>query len=349
LGFHLADGAVYTYLQGNEYEDITASWDWNRIPGITSDGKTPLSCDQAQFVGLESFVGGASDGRIGLAAMRYANPRGGPLRWQKTWFFFDEDVQHVMISGLKADNDDASTVFSVLDQRRRAGDVFVNGVASGNAQKRDSTSPETLWHGGVGYVFGSGDGSNKAIELQLVTGDQTGNWAAIGTSTQPPTTVDLFEASLKHHTLDPVAYTVYPGTSSSEAFAHKRDATRVRTVRNDASVSAAFDESARVAMVVFWDRTGGSVAFANPGSSPFTINSDSNVAVIYAVNSGEVTVSDPSQTLSEVKLTFSHESGEGQGGRMRRTRELNGKKEVMFEMPTGGVAGSSVTQNIMWN
>ena len=30
LGFHLSDGTVYTYLKGNEYEDIAASWDWNR-------------------------------------------------------------------------------------------------------------------------------------------------------------------------------------------------------------------------------------------------------------------------------------------------------------------------------
>ena len=30
LGFHLSDGTLYTYLQGDEYEDIAAAWDWNR-------------------------------------------------------------------------------------------------------------------------------------------------------------------------------------------------------------------------------------------------------------------------------------------------------------------------------
>lgn len=29
FGFHLSDGTLYTYLQGNEYEDIAAAWDWN--------------------------------------------------------------------------------------------------------------------------------------------------------------------------------------------------------------------------------------------------------------------------------------------------------------------------------
>lgn len=29
FGFHLSDGTLYTYLDGDEYEDIAASWDWN--------------------------------------------------------------------------------------------------------------------------------------------------------------------------------------------------------------------------------------------------------------------------------------------------------------------------------
>ena len=36
LGFHLADGAVYQHINGDEYEDIVAAWDWNLIPGILS-------------------------------------------------------------------------------------------------------------------------------------------------------------------------------------------------------------------------------------------------------------------------------------------------------------------------
>jgi hypothetical protein len=33
LGFHLADGTLYTYLLGDEYEDIAAASGWNLIPG----------------------------------------------------------------------------------------------------------------------------------------------------------------------------------------------------------------------------------------------------------------------------------------------------------------------------
>ena len=70
LGFHLADGATYTYVTGVEYEDISAAWDWNLIPGTTVDyGATPLSCDTENQVGIEDFVGGVSDGKLGAAVM----------------------------------------------------------------------------------------------------------------------------------------------------------------------------------------------------------------------------------------------------------------------------------------
>ena len=70
FGFHLADGTTYTYVTGDEYEDIAAAWDWNMIPGTTVDyGATPLNCDTENQVGVENFVGGASTGKLGAAVM----------------------------------------------------------------------------------------------------------------------------------------------------------------------------------------------------------------------------------------------------------------------------------------
>ena len=70
FGFHLADGTTYTYVTGDEYEDIAAAWDWNMIPGTTLNyGATPLSCDTENQAGVENFVGGTSTGKIGAAVM----------------------------------------------------------------------------------------------------------------------------------------------------------------------------------------------------------------------------------------------------------------------------------------
>ncbi|OAQ96869.1 hypothetical protein LLEC1_07261, partial [Akanthomyces lecanii] len=35
LGYHLGQGTLFTYVDGAEYKDIWASWDWNLIPGTT--------------------------------------------------------------------------------------------------------------------------------------------------------------------------------------------------------------------------------------------------------------------------------------------------------------------------
>ena len=152
LGFHLADGAVYQHINGDEYEDIVAAWDWNLIPGITVDyGATPLSCDQTRQTGIDSFVGGASDGLVGAVAMRFENPLTRNLNFRKSWFFLEEDVQVVIISEIVSVTE--VEVFSVLDQRRAFGDVFVDGNTSTGG---NFSNPSTLWHGGVGYKFNSG-------------------------------------------------------------------------------------------------------------------------------------------------------------------------------------------------
>lgn len=189
-GFHLADGTTYTYRVGNEYEDIAAAWDWNLIPGTTVDyGATKLECNTAGQKGKHSFVGGASNGKVGVAAMRYTNPVTGNLSWQKAWFFFDDGTQKVLLSSLASKT--SNPVYSVLDQRRHVGPVYVNGheLTSANAT---TPSAKTLWHANTGYVF---DG----LTVTVNTGDRTGAWAALGASVQPPETVDLFAAYIEHN------------------------------------------------------------------------------------------------------------------------------------------------------
>ena len=46
FGFHLSDGTLYTYVEGDEYEDIAAMWDWNSTSFILfSIQDLPLSFD----------------------------------------------------------------------------------------------------------------------------------------------------------------------------------------------------------------------------------------------------------------------------------------------------------------
>ncbi|PSS37709.1 hypothetical protein PHLCEN_2v402 [Hermanssonia centrifuga] len=336
LGFHLSDGAVYTYLQGTEYEDIAASWDWNLIPGITVDyDGTPLTCDQAQFTGLNPFAGGVSNEQTGIAAMRFTNPLTGSLSWQKAWFFLENDIQHVMIPAISSTTD--NPVFTVLDQKRHNGQILVDGFPTG--EKTNFTRPLSLWHDNVGYIF---DQTEEPLALSIEVGPKTGNWSAIGISAQGLATVDLFAAWIDHGTTPPapLSYSVFPAVDEP-SFTHKVSDMQVQNIANNASVSAIYDAGHRTAMIVFWADAGGSVQFI-PGlfHSPITVTSNANAAIIYQLDTGNVTVSDPSQTLSCIELTFTA----GPGGPLPPRWGDTLSKQLNLNLPTGGLAGSSVSE-----
>ncbi|KAG1749613.1 polysaccharide lyase family 8 protein [Suillus paluster] len=331
LGFHLADGVVYTYIEGDEYEDIAAAWDWNLIPGITVDyNATVLDCAHTKYIGKEAFVGGVSDGQVGVAAMRFTNPMTKSLSWQKTWFFLENDVQYVMIANISSKTD--APVFSVLDQRRFKDNVFVDGMGTFGG---NFTDPHTLWHGDVGYEF---QAANGTYELSVEWGNRTGDWSSTGVWTGQET-VELFAAWLHHKDLSaPISYTVYPAVDYS-TFTLKRASTNLTEIQNNASVSALLDQDQDTVFGVFWDTSGGSFTFTDVIYGPMRIESSAQAAFIYRIETGNLTVADPSQKLSH--LTFKISMGDGLG-----LCEWGGESSVTahFDMPRNGLAGSSVSQ-----
>ncbi|KAJ7488318.1 polysaccharide lyase family 8 protein [Mycena latifolia] len=341
FGFHLSDGALRTYLQGNEYEDIAAAMDWNLVPGITVDyGATPLNCAQTQFVGIEKFVGGASDGTLGVATMRYTNPLTHSLHWQKAWFFLADDVQLVMVANISSATN--ATIMSVLDQRLHSGAVVLDSTTHVTASRQGVRGAQSLWHGDVGYSFTSPAGS---FSLSLQVGQKTGNWSAIGTSTQPPNTVDLFSAWIVHDAPNAsLAYTIFPGTDLP-TFLDKRARSQVRVIQNDALVSAALDPGSTSLMAVFWAAGGGSVDVSPNSPAGFRISTNGTAALMFDWDSGALTVSDPTQALVALSVTLS--VGPSAGGRAMAARLGGGlSRTVTFTLPSGGLAGSGLSKNV---
>jgi len=334
IGFHLADGTTYTYIKGDEYEDISAAWDWNLIPGITTDyGATPLSCATENTAGVESFVGGVSNGKLGAAVMRYTNPLTKALTFQKTWFYFENDIHHVMVSVL--DSQSNASIFSVLDQRKHQGPIYVNSrpVSSGNFSR-----PRTLFHADTGYLF------EDTTQLSISAGERTGNWTAIGTSQQPAETVDLFAAWIPH---DPsqldrsVSYTAFPGRSRQEFYADASTCPLQRLCE-DTVVSAVQDRAHATTMMAFWQSSGGTVRIpASWQSGAVTVTSDSALVAIFDQKSWTVTVADPTQFLDSARLTFElRESKPWRWGH-------SSTKTVQITFPAAPSAGSSVSQSLL--
>lgn len=317
-------------MRGDEYEDIAAAWDWNLIPGTTVDyGATPLNCANAGWKGLESFVGGVSNGETGAAAMRYLNPYTKALGWQKAWFFLDDDTQYVMIANLTSLSS-AAPVYSVLDQRRLSdsGPVYVDNEVFDTPGNETFDRTVSLWHGGVGYYFDAG-----STVLSLFVGERTGAWSAIGTSTQPPETVDLFAAWIEHQDLtQPVSYTIFPSTTFDD-FQIKTAYRMIIPLQNDAHISAVLDVDYNTISAVFWDASGGTLFIDNGPLSygPTSITVSGAVALMLNLDTETLTVSDPSQTLTEVDVLV-----EG-------IKETPLACTVNLPPGPGGLAGSSVT------
>jgi len=336
FGFHLSDGALRTYVRGNEYENIAASQDWNRIPGITTDyGATPLDCADTGALGVENFVGGASDGSVGVAAMRYTNPKTKNLHWNKAWFFLDNDVQFVMVSNITSASN--ASVISVLDQKLHNGAIILDGATRTDSVQKSfaqhGLSGQSLWHSNVGYIFPNSTSGND-FSLSVEVGEKTGNWSNIGTSTQPPTTVDLFSAWVTHNSLNTsLAYSIFPGADHN-TFLDKSSKSRLTVVQNDATASALLDDANAKAMAVVWAAGGATMNFAPGSPATFTIATNATAALSFDLKSGTLTVSDPTQTLAALSVTLNV-------GRAKVSKTLN------FALPSaGGLGGSSVSQNV---
>ena len=333
FGFHLADGTVYTHINGDEYEDIVAAWDWNLIPGITVDyGATELACNMTRKTGTQTFVGGASDGLVASVAMRYENPISKSLNWRKTWFFLADDVQFVMVARITSST--TAPVLSVLDQRKATGNVLVNGATTTGG---NFSHPSTLWHGGVGYVFNVTDPVTLTVDVSTKTGD----WSTIGSASEPPVTVDMFTAYLTHNDITAdISYLVYPATTA-DSFATKASATNVHVIRNDGSISALVDNAHNTAYGVFWDAGKFTIPALTSGGAPITVQSSGTANIILHMDTWTVTVADPTQLLAALTLNFTLGSGTAPAG-----WGSSKTKSLQFTLPSGGIAGSSLTQTL---
>jgi hypothetical protein len=343
FGFHLADGVVYTYLQGDEYEDIAAAWDWNLIPGITTDyANTPLTCATTTQNGLSAFVGGVSDGKVGAAVMQYTNPLTNALSWDKSWFFLDNDIQVVMILNIVSTS--AAPVFSVLDQKKHNGKIWVDDkvvTTSGNFSAVD------LWHDGVGYVL-ERQLNGHGTQLSLSVGNKTGNWTSLGTSTQPSETVDLFAAWIAHNPLSlstPYYYYVFPATSNYTTFKSKADLAKsnIQVLSNTPALSLLFDRSHQKAYIIF--STAGQVVVPFEGGTWFWqtglwVKTSSPIALILDLKNYKLTVSDPSQSLTTVTITLTWEWFSPPKGWKQNPIKLK------ITLPQGGQAGQSVVKSL---
>ncbi|KAG2201019.1 hypothetical protein INT47_006563 [Mucor saturninus] len=338
FGFHLSDGAIYSYLDGNEYSDVFAAWDWNLIPGTTVDyGATPFGCNITQFYGNTTFVGSVTpsykDGyssKGGMAVMQYLNPMTGSLRWEKTYFFFP-GFYAVQIGPIESQTD--APVITTLDQSNLKGDVYVNGklASGGGGDITSSQKNQTVWHNKILYTI-----LDDKLALKINTDGRTtnNNWSTIGIS-QGLATQRIFTATLEHSAASlknasqtkPSSYVAQLGVDAKTSDIDKI----VQLVYQDdeklGKVRGAYNPKDQTIALAFW--TAGS--YASPWK--LSVKTDQPILTFFTKESSGyvMTVSDPTQLLTQVNIEIT---------------QTNSTRQLQISLPSSPSAGSSVSYNL---
>jgi chondroitin AC lyase len=307
-GLHLADGAMYLYQTGREYENIQPVWDWHRLPGTTCDQSiTDLRPGKERCRLTTSFVGGVSDGRHGVAAFDY---RRDGLAARKSWFFLDDTI---ICLGAGIEAEQSGQVLTSVQQSLLQGAVV---TPSGPAKKGALALRPGDWvqHADIGYLILDGD------KTTLNVGQQKGSWkSVIGRRSDAPECGDVFSLWLDHGrspTNQSYAYAIFPQASPSK-MAQRVACPGFKILSNTRGLQAV--EVAGGVQAVFYA----------PGelklSSGQTITTDTPCIVGWPqCSAGEsLFVAEPTQTKTGLQLKL-------------------GGKTISVKLPAGGEAGKTV-------
>lgn len=246
LGRYLADGAMYVYLSGKEYENIYPLWDWHKIPGTTcvNSDSALKPTEQSSYI-KSDFVGGVSDGKYGFAFMDLQRDE---IKGRKAWFFFDSVIACL---GAGIESGSSYPVTTSVNQCLLDGKVTTgyDGKKILNGGEYSFSKPLWLHHSGIGYVF------PVSADVKLNCESRTGKWTdVIGYTSEGPLTRDVFSLYVEHgvNVKDGgYEYFVLPGATANETseFFKSPD---VKALANTDAVQAVISDKDKCIQIVFY-------------------------------------------------------------------------------------------------
>ncbi|CAO0793159.1 unnamed protein product [Mucor circinelloides] len=344
FGFHLSDGSIFSYIDGDEYIDVFASYDWNLIPGTTVDyGATPFGCNITQFYGNTTFVGSVTRNREGsspqggMAVMQYLNPMTGSLRWEKTFYFFP-GFYAVQIGPIYSQG--TAPIVTTLDQSNLKSDVYVNNqklsVNQFTASQDRKSKHTNIWHNRILYTVLDQHTNSTIPNLRINTAAHDVNdWSSIGIS-QGRATQPIFTATIQHppaaltegssnNTTAPVTYIAQLNVDTKQDENPER---LVQFVYQDdqtlGKVRGAYHVKDKTIALAFW--TAGS--YQTPWG--ISVKTSQPILTFFTMETHfyTLTVSDPTQLLTQVNITVTQDHADA--------------KDYSVNLPQGPLAGSSV-------
>ncbi len=316
---HLSDGVNFLYLTGDEYMNIFPVWDWTKIPGTTAIQGT-LETGEPNPIharGKTSFDGGVSDGTYGMAAM---NLERGNLTAKKAWFFLDRSYM-ALGAGITLADDTEHGVATDVNQPLLEGAVLTSqsrGPLPEGTYNYDTSGRAYVYHDHVGYIFPPG------TKVHLSLGPQSGRWTDIGTGSNAPVTMKVFDLWIDNGKSPQNAsyeYTIFPDVNVHEV-EQRAKSTDVAVLSNTAEIQAVYNLRLKLA----------EIAFRKPGWLKTPVGEvKADHACLLLVTRGrhewKVTASNPENQSLILSVAVQ-------------------EKSITIGLPGGNFAGSSVTKRI---
>ncbi|MDP4274973.1 MAG: polysaccharide lyase 8 family protein [Bacteroidota bacterium] len=335
-GYYLGDGATYFYQKGQEYENIFPYWDWKKIPGTTTqqdNRKLPVLTASGYRIASD-FVGGVSDGKIGVAAMDY-NRDG--LMAKKSWFLFNGQI---ICLGAGISSAQGFPVTTSVNQTLLDGKVIIKTKSEqvmGNTSV-DLSNPRWILHNQTGYFFPNG--GNLKLEPQVVKG----SWNRVASRYKDvPIKTGVFKLWFDHGvnpSSQTYAYVLVPDATIS-IMKKLETANPFRIIKNDENMQSVVSTDGSLAGIVYY-KAGKADVFGG-------VAVDQPCIIMLQKESGQIkiSVSDPTQKLVQVQVSL-------KGKFLSKDASTNlafesGKSIVTVSFPKGDEAGKTISMNLYQN
>lgn len=313
-GYYLPYGLTYIYRKGDEYLDIFPTWDWARLPGVTSPH---LEIKQkGKSTQQTTFVGGVSDGTYGLSAMDLDIQQ---TQAKKSWFWFDREW---VALGAGIQSTHKSPIVTGINQTLRKGAVVQNGVpfAGGEVQLPDAS---WIWHDSVAYLF------PNAESVMLKVGEQSGHLQKIyGLGADSVYRSDVFSLWFDHGKQPEnasYAYIVVPGIGESDTDTYSH-ALPIHILQNTSKIQAVYHQALAMTGIAFHE------------AGEFTLPNQHTIWVdqpcLLWINHGTHTLSlsDPTATLKFIQFRISLPTGKGKTQTLLLPENAFAGKSVQVDM-----------------
>jgi chondroitin AC lyase len=335
---HRADGTNYLMLKGDEYHNIWAVYDWQKISGTTIMQKPTLpSPENIQKEGLTDFVGAVNDDLYGAVVFDFKSPHD-MLEAKKSWFFFDEEY---VCLGVNIKSKPDLPVATTINQALMRSEVSMMQNGTKKVVPHGSQAIENVkwvYHDKIGYIF------PEPTTINLSNQAETGCWSDITDQkniSKELVSEEVFKLWFNHGNKPNGAsyqYIVVPNVSEEQLTINPNR--YVEILANTADLQAVKHHKLGMVQLVFYKS--GTIEMAKNTK----VSMDSQGMAMLKMQGNkitELTVSDPSRKLNRIGVTLSGIYQTNIKSCLALPNRQENSTLLIVDLPQGVYAGKSVT------